>query len=422
MSDTPYDLSPDLGTGVAQDFNGVRGMQDRVELLLGSDKLRLSEEYSVHTSVLTQPAAFTMKVGWTDSLVSLLKKYPPRTRFQLLVNGHVYQTGFVDGFDTTSGPTALTYHGRDAMAELHDAFVEEEFSIHNPSYAEIVRKCLDDAGYKGVPVAYTNRPNRQAMLGAKKLAADLKPPRDVENEKIDTAEGGKVKHDAQAKMGEKFYDFIQRHITRAGLFLWVAADGTFVLSEPNPNQQPLYQILRLYGSETGSTVVGDGYRNSAEGRYAEVRVYIRGQSKKKGRPVASGSYSDPEMKAWGYTKKMVIRDADADSPKKAEYMARRTIAATRRAGWRLQYTVMGHTTTSYAQEKVVWTPDTVVYVHDDKLGIDGNYYVEGVTLASKPFTTATLDLMRLEDLVFSEIGPAAADAPALATSPTALEF
>jgi prophage tail gpP-like protein len=382
-----------------QDFNGIRGRQDRVVLTLAGEEALLTENYQVKSGIMTQPAAFSLRLGWGDGTRDLMKKYPPNTPFRLSINNTVVQTGFTDGYSAPTGaPSFLSLEGRDRLAILHDAFAKQEVSFKEDAYGAIVRKVLDAAGLKESGLAFSNEKNRLAITGGK--GTQFKAARDVENEKIDTASGGAVKKRVQSQLGERYYEFLKRHLDRAGLFLWTAGDGSFVLSEPNPNQNPMYLIYRSWSEPERSNVIDSTYDNKTVGRFTECSVYTRGETKKRGRSKAIATIEDKEMKAWGFNRPMVIRDADCDTPKKAEFMARRKMAESRRAGWKLSYTVMGHTTIAIQGGTVTWAPDTVVEVQDQKLGLSGVYWVESVTFNGAPQATTTIELMRPDDLIY----------------------
>ena len=410
-------------------FNGVRGAEDRIAVKLGGEQVFTLERYEIKRAILTQPSASSFSLGTGDQVADLIARFPPRTKFELLVNDLLCVTGRIDGCASSGAPGILTLHGRDTLAALQQGYVPNEFSINNVTYAQLVRQVMDKAGLKDVKLAYSNTANRRAITGAH--PNELQPPRNVEEEQVETeaGSGGLVKRSVQAHLGETWYQFLKRHLDRAGLFLWAAGDGSFVLSEPNPNQIALYQITRTYLGNIGagisspsslaapqsvyadaSTIIDHSFTNDTTPRFASVAVYARGGGRKSGRTTATARVADEEMKRWGATEELTLRDVNADTPKKAEFWARKKIAETRRQGWRLSYTVYGHTAVPIAGgAPIPWAPDTMVHVHDDKLGFDDIFYVEGVTFRSSPETTTVLDLCRPDDLVFGARPPPGPD-------------
>jgi prophage tail gpP-like protein len=146
------------------------------------------------------------------------------------------------------------------------------------------------------------------------------------------------------------------------------------------------------------------YQDDTTMRHAAYIVYGRGGSGKEGRDLIMGTYVDEEMVAYGFQNSRTVTDDDCKSNAEADYIARRTCAEERRAGWQLSYTVSGHTYPSqFAKNSFgVWVPDTVCRVDDDELDIHGNFYIEAVTYKRSPETTTELTLMRPQDLIFAD--------------------
>jgi prophage tail gpP-like protein len=201
-------------------------------------------------------------------------------------------------------------------------------------------------------------------------------------------------------------------LDRAGLFLWAAADGTFVLDTPNGAQDPSYRLVRQRDDKPGaSNVKSYHYSRDATHRHSEVVVYGKGGGRKQGRAKSKGGFEDEEMIALGYKQQLVLRDPKCENAAQALFLAKRRIAEERRQGIRLEYTIAGHTLPAFSKDDdnggasrfAVVTPDTVVQVDDHELGIHGPWYIERVRRTRSPHTETTLGLMRPEDLVFGEV-------------------
>lgn len=403
-----------------QTFAGVRVPEPRVELTFGGERVLLAERYQVRLSALTQPAQFSLVLGTGGKLRELMRDASPNTPFELTIDKRRVMTGFLDGWETSGPSGILQVEGRDALAPLHDAYLRQEETFKDDTYANLVRKVMDAVGLKSTPLAFSNRANRKAILGAdpeavvayetgpdgklgKKVETQGQTPRAVESLQIAQGQGGGTKKHPQSQLGERAYEFLKRHLDRAGLFLWAAADGSYVLSEPNTAQNAVLEIFRSQGAQPEfSLVVDSKLSNKTQGRFSEISVYTRGETKKAGRSKTVATLPDSEMLEWGFQRPFVMRDASADTAKKAEFMARRKMAESRRAGWRLSYTLSGHTTGSRLDKHLTWAPDVMVRVSDARYGIHGNFWVESVTFAGAPHATTLVELMRPEDLVFGE--------------------
>lgn len=404
--------------------------KDVVAVEFAGHAIRVVESYDIDVSFFTQPAAFSVKMGDDGDAKGFAEAFPPRTPFRLIVNGRTVASGRTDGYDLSysAGGTEVTIYGRDWLQDIHDAFVRHDKTFKNATFAQLVEGALKEVGLGDATLIYTNDTNRDAIVG--KASNVLAPPRSVSLETIESVGGGKVFKTPQSKLGERWFEFLMRHLERVGLFLWAAAEvdengnPTFVLSEPNAQQAP---IARLTQSETNAynlsrvghevSILSAQYHNDTKGRFSEAVVHSRGGGKKFGRTKGKGDFSDPEMLALGYDRPIVMKDVDCQNAKQAEFMARRRIAEGRRSGVSLSYTVSGHTFAALGGGRGVWAPDTVVAVDDDRLGLKGNFWIESVHFSRSTTETITrLALQRPEDLLFGDVMP-----PDLATVTAQIE-
>lgn len=376
---------------------------DRVRLELDGAEVTVAESYEVRADILTQPAAWSLRLGHGGVARDLMRLARPNTPFRLFIGRVLQQTGRVDGptgSDAGGSATEVTITGRDALAPLHDAYVRAEWAQKNGSFRDLVEGALGRTVGDYV-LTYSNAANRslRAGVGIRETA----PPATATVAEVEALTPKAIRIAIQAKLGEREYELVKRQLDRAGLFLWSTANGEFVLSEPNPNQPPVARILRRRGQTRSEvTVESAHFQNLATPRFSEIIVYARGGGRKFGRSHTKGSFTDPEMVGWGFDRPLVIKDANVATAAQAEFFARRKIAETIRSGWRLTYTVTGHTAPSLVGGgRVVWSPDTVVQVVDDEYGLSGLFYIEGCTYRGGPQgRTTELHLMRPDSLVF----------------------
>lgn len=417
-------------------------VNDRVRLVLGDDELLITEGYDVQQGVLTQPSAFSLRLGHGGLARELFAKYPPRTKFQLYIGEALRFTGWTDGYRGAgqAGATEVTFNGRDVLARLHDACVRADKTYTNRTYGDLVFSAIQDATGEATVISTENTSNRLTLAGLNaaggagagsgvgkkrdpivatsfqdglskaitQIVADQNAAAGNEGDikqKLATNKAKNAQGAMLAKAGERYYEFLKKELDRAGLCLWATADGeAYVLAAPDGNQAPIAALIRRRGTSGNVVnVLAATYTNDTSRRFSEAIVLARGGGKKTGRTTSSATYADPEMKALGFDRPKVVRDAKCSDAKRAEYFARRTIAEANRAGINYTCTVAGHTfPTLRTGERAVWTPDTVVYVQDDELGIEGPWYVEQVAFKRDPKTTTELTLLRIQDLVFAE--------------------
>lgn len=385
----------------------IGAADDRVALRLGGDEVFIAETYTVKSAILTQPAAWSMRLGHAKTTADLLHKYPPNTPFELFIAGNLQQTGTVDmvGAEQSAGATEFTIRGRDSLAPLHDDLIDAERAFNTETYIDLVQAQLKAVGLGDRLIVASNRSNRQVKAGVPLV--ELEPVKTVQEILLEAGGvptgGGSVTHvQIQARLGERRYEFLMRYLSMAGLFLWAAADGGFVLSEPNSKQEPAYAIARGIKDQTRNTVTVKhaSFTNDTAHRFRLYDAYGRGAGRKGGHTKALGTFLDTEMDAFGFTKTKTIRAATVRTAEQAQFVARKMAAEDRRQGYQLRYTVSGHTVPVKGNLRAVWTPDTVVRVDDELLNLHDSFYLEACEYRRSPQTETELTLVRRDDLVF----------------------
>lgn len=369
---------------------------DSVALRLRGSQPMNVEQYSVRVSVLQQPAAFSVVLGWNKPLKEFADSYPPRTPFELFVGDLLQFRGLTDGYDMQaddSGST-LTIPGRDILQLLADSFVTKDVSFKDTSCQQMVRRAMDEVGLKDVRLDVSNIESLQKRLGKK---VQYTPETERQNKKRSKP--------IAAKVGDKWYEFLLKELKREGLFLWAGTDGQFILGAPDGSQAPSYRLVRKYinGEKVGNIERGN-HRNNTSKRFSVAKVTGGGGGKGSKTFKSSGDFVDDEMVNWGYNRPIVFKDRHAVDREQSEFFARRKLAESRREGWSLSYDVAGHTTQAIGgNSRVVWTPDTTVDVDDEKFGIRGTFWIESVDYRrSGSGTTTSIVLQRPQDLIFAD--------------------
>jgi prophage tail gpP-like protein len=398
---------------------GLGGLDDSVKLTINDTQLLTAISWSVHEGILSQPAKWTFTCGSGDIAQQLLKTFQPgpKFKFKLYIGNVLQQSGYLDTVETdqpVGGATSVTLSGRDALAKLQDTYVKAAIGANVSTYAQLVWFALQQCGMvSGSTIdpnilRTDNAANRNIKSGVTIPAVQghRTVQQILDDVTVAGSVSGQITSKPSARIHETWHRFIRRHIDRAGLMFWAAADGTFVLTLPDGQQSPTYLLRRKTGEATSSTrgnVIAAKYRDDRTHRHSEVIVYAKGGGKALGRVKGKGGFVDEEMVASGYDQPIVVRDSNCHSVAEAILFARRKLAEERRSGWNLQYTVNGHTL-PYAgdngKSRAVIIPDTVVAVDDDELGLTDRYYLESLDRQRHPETSTVIRLMRLEDLIF----------------------
>jgi len=386
------------------------GVDDAVSVEVDGRVINIVESYEVKVSVMVQPAAFSLRLGWGDTAKALLDMCPLGAPFKLFVGDVLVQSGLIDSRSVpASDATVIELRGRDHMRALFNSHVKEETSFTERTYYDLTRKVMDICHLEDHELIAGNGANRQAVTAV--------PVPNVKTEDmtrtITTGLGPGGSHmefkALKAKVGQRWYDWLCDKYKLVGLFLWCAGDGKFVLATPQPNVKPSTVLVRQRGVDRNTVnILSHAWRDDATNRHARYIVYGRSGGGKGGRSKISGEFYDDEMSDAGMRDVITFHEDEIDTVKDAEYLARKYAAEARRAGWELSYTVAGHRTPSTIDNGIaVWGPDTAAEVTDDELGINGPHYLESITYARSGSTTTKLELIRPSDLLYlAEKNPA----------------
>lgn len=388
---------------------------DEVLLTLGTDTVRIAEQYEIRAAILSQPASFALRLGHGGVIADLLSRYPKNTPFELRVNGRLMQTGYTDGSATGGdGGAQVTFRGRDVMGRLCSAYAPRDKSFSNLTYHELVSNVLDEVGLQEHLLVGEDAANRKAITGTQIVELDpahLDIVTKRTGSEIGDGEEGRRKVTQKSitlKVGGRWYDWLKTQLDRAGLFLWASGEGAFMLTVPTAAQKPAYRIERVARGgavrDQIARVVDHDFDDNGEGRFTKMIVYGRGGGRKAGRVKVTAQCVDPEMAFFlggENTRIITVHDNDVKTIAQAEHYARRRMAEINREAWRLSYKLAGHSTIGADGSRAVWSPNTVVEVDDREIGIRGLFWIEEVTFNGSPQQSTTLRLMRPDHLFFA---------------------
>jgi len=385
-------------------------INDSVQLVIDGKEIKIAESYEVSIRVLQQPAAFTLRMGWGGTVADLREQFGPGQKFQLYVGGARVQSGRIDAVNAPDGKTAqIEIKGRDWTSVLFKSAIVDEVSFSERTFLDVTKRVLKICGLEDHPIFGNNDALREMQTHAvTRIVSTPNASDQVANQETGLTEIGTIQsvtvQTLVAKVGETWWQWLQRQYKLAGIYLWCAADGSFVISSPDPNQGTSY-IIRVKRDQTklDTTVLSGQLTNDTTNRYSLYVCHGRYGAGQAGRSKYTGRFPDDEMIGLGFpeTEAWVIYDNDVKSNKQAEYRARRECAEHRRAGWNLHYTLAGHVVPAKFQKSDLtnWGPDLIAEVYDDDRGIYENMYIEAVTFArSMEGTTTRVELMRLQDM------------------------
>jgi len=385
---------------------------DRVQIRFGDQTLTTCTSYDVKTGIFDQPSTFSARLGDGSTMASLLKRFPANTPFQLLIGGAPQFSGYTEGRASSGSANQgaeLDVHGRSILAKLLTD-LEKEASFNAKTHRELVEQALNDLEIVK-PFSNGARPSVLSSNGpARRQRSNLATIKAFDPDDwtdVLTKPAGNEGDSYQVlrtKLAEKYLDLIRKHLDTVGLFPWDSPAGDIVIGRPNWRQPPAARLIRTIGRVATSNIEQHHFREDFSQRFSEVSIYGKTHGRKYDKHTVSGAFTDDEMVNLGIHKVKVLRDVRVTSIAHAEAIAKKHLAAGRRAAFTLEYEVRGHSTVNaQGTGSIIWTPDIVVDIVDEELGLANNYYLESCryTRDSKG-THTTLRFVEIETLVFGD--------------------
>jgi prophage tail gpP-like protein len=440
-------------------------IDDRARIILGENEVHIFKRYEIEKRFLEVPNRFSFVIGSSRISRELSELHPAGSFFKIKIGPEVVQfSGRTDGYapEGSSGATELMIRGRDSLAHLVDGHIENDRSFTSATFEALARACIEGAGIKGYSLVFDRSATRKAVTGipiTKDVEIDgfkveqvgragvqnnqaeianlnarlqgipiphpeLEYPQfaavtaivDMSKVTVKRITGYRSDNPIKFDAGSTWFAAGKKNFDRGGLHFHAGVDPeggdefVFVLSEPNATQHALYALFRVRENPdilayTAVNILKHQFKNETQARWSHYVVLGKANAGKDGRHKIRGEFIDQEMVGLGIIKKNVVKADEAKNKGQADYLARRSCALARRQSWTLVYTIKGHTAPVLGRpdDRAVWDIDTVVNVHDEELGIYGNFWIEGVNFSGgADGTYTTLTLMRPEDLVFGE--------------------
>lgn len=192
--------------------------------------------------------------------------------------------------------------------------------------------------------------------------------------------------DAKPAVGEKLWEFIDRHAKRFGLMLWMSPDGKLVLSSPNYGSPPLYRFVRRLRerSDDPNNVLDGNVVDRMGDRHSTVTVFGKAKGSHPERSAFVSTAVDPDVP---FFCPKYIHDGAIKSQDEAGRRALREVAHLRAKAFEYECTVADH-----GQGDSIYSIDTMAEVDDESVGVKGSYYLisrtfEKAKRGSDPTTT-----------------------------------
>jgi len=351
-------------------------------------------------------------------------------------NEHVVLDGWIEDFDDVTSKSAWSTDigGRDLASDLIETTVPMGLSVKNRTFYDVAKEVCD---HVGLNVICTNEANRVAIADKKKykaLMAEYKQDVQVYNDKIvdlmkpqsiaspsgamveiTLSEGAaksilaagqgiksplrppwvpglfKTMAEAEPSDGESCWDYLARYASRLEVMMWMSASGVLILQRPRYDQEPMYLFvnsitnpvqnncvtrrygLHIAGIPTSLTRIGhvktDGVRERVEIAFDSTRI-IPSNADSVIVGTSDEQDSDVLQVASSFYRPRWNKDSESRNLDELGRRAWNALKASEMGFVAIEIEVRGHD-----QGGILYTPDTVARLVDEKLGIDGLYYV-----------------------------------------------
>lgn len=379
---------------------------NRVRVVVNGRDFSRWASYDMTTDLFSPPAKFAFEIGKVDpGTLAILTPGAPVEIFidvnndeQMLMTGHINARNH----SYSKGEHSVSVTGSDMSAELNVATAPLDMAVKDITLVDALVELLDPWD---MTVVYGNEAARYLTASKPKLKKSLGTMTEdeyndaVRDLQITYPDKGAYKKaalaagllemmipphvhdgimkkvaDAKVKPGESVWAFIKRVTNKAEILPWMTPRGFLCVSRPNYEQDPLYILTHRPGRPRENNVEAVNETRDIDGIPTNLLVHAKFKGKGKTRTAVGGGVAStvmaPKVTYYGLHRPVIRKDEDARTEAECQKRAFRAMKDAEKNYHQLTYTVAGH-----SQNGVVWTPDTVVKVVDDVLGIHENMYI-----------------------------------------------
>jgi prophage tail gpP-like protein len=343
-------------------------------------------DYEIKLDMLEPTDDF--KLTLPGASVEIYNLVPPDAEVQIMIDGIVVMSGFVDDREWEDGRSgdSLVISGRDRAGRLVDEGMPL-ISLVGLTLKDLAER-VADIWFEGVTLS--NAANRNLLRGS---------PKDEEDEEeVDPDPSAGIfqatKSNQKVQPGQKRWEVLSHFLKEAGLLAWATADGRqLFVGQPHYEQAPSYSLflpdsmdspraqegnvlkakLRDSVGERYSKIVAIGeHRTTDEDGDEEAEIYRA--------EVLDGPGPDGTGFALRHRKVLVVNDGDIRSQALAQTRAEREQAYRDATGRAVTITVPGHAQQlDRRRDPVLYAPDTIADVELEQLGLRALFLVTSVT-------------------------------------------
>jgi len=405
---------------------------DRMGIIVDGRRFEEWSEGRVSADIFTPANSFSLRCGPMG--LDIIQRVLPGRGISIYIgdgtDDTILLTGWTEGFmdSTSKRDWGTNVTGRDMASDLVENSVPEDLSVKGKSFYDIAQEVCDTVG---ISVICTNEANRLAVTQKKKFKKEMAKygqSLDAYNAKVantmkpwgpelqySMSEGAakaalkkagvtqpmkpplvkgifNTNDEAEPQDGESCWDFLSRYCKALEVFMWMTAGGVLVCQRPRYDQDPQYVFLSRIDRPENNNVISRTVNidiASIPTSYKRIGRY-KGKGEKRERITAEydatrviPTSDDPIMAtSQGEQDTDLVRVASAFSRARWE-MDTEAVNLNdlgNRAWYALKAMEMGFMTIEltldgWDQGGIPYAPDTVGRLVDEKLGLDGSYYI-----------------------------------------------
>lgn len=330
-------------------------MSDVVYLLVNGKKIDRFTSYQITADLYAAADAFTLEMARPETTIAT------GMECHLWVNDKLELMGIIDKTQAKydKKKRSLTVTGRDLMGWLVDASAEEFITLKNYKIKSLAERLLKKAPkefFKLNTVAYAeNVVGRLKSKSSKVGIFDTTTPL------------------SQIEPGMSIFEVLSEYGKSKGMLFYAQPDGTFAFGKPKETGEPAFTLTNRRDGRGNNVLDGDKSEDISK-RYSKVTVV----GQKQGQDLFTASEVNVEASAtdgaFPFYKPFVMKNEfGGENPK---LHARLALEKMRHEGFRLEYTVQGH-----SQTKKNWGINELAHVVDEDpdFQLDGSFLIYGRT-------------------------------------------
>lgn len=348
--------------------------RDAIQVVIGGVSYQDWLEIDIDSDIFLPADAWSL----TSSMPSadMLQNFREGAKCDVYVGNDRQLAGFIDEcvVSVSRNESRLKLSGRDNGGYLLDNEADE-INVRKLTLVNLIRKLLKPSfGIKNV--IDSNEANRKLLVGKSEKKALRSKQKAIDA-------GETPRPSMKIDPGQKIATILDEQTEKLGLAWWMTAQGDLFIGKPNYDQEVAYTFCCYpvgHPFADVNNIESATVTRSQSGRFSEIQVNGMGlpankadaKDPSKTAPKFKGLATDPDLKARGIDRRMVIRDCDALNKTEVQRKADIEMGKARLNAESITLTVPGFRDPDSLR---LYTFDTLASLIIPEAGIDDVYYL-----------------------------------------------